>query len=135
MFHTIVTRSFRFFSFILLLITLLPLLFLFFLRAGKIPEECVWSAVLSFINVISAAYFAVSGKEGTFRRLMSSIFFRLISLIVVFILVILKGGVDPLILMISFILFFLLHQISLIVWLKFEIHRTKSDLSPQKRDF
>jgi protein-S-isoprenylcysteine O-methyltransferase Ste14 len=87
--------------------------------------------VLSFLNTSSAAWFAVSGKEGTFKRLMGSIVFRLVALVVILLLFILKAGLDPIPLMISFILFFLFHQISLILWLKREIRRTHSTLYPK----
>ena len=121
-------RSFWFFSFILLLITVILLGgFRLFLSHG-LPASWIWPAVLSFLNTSSAAWFAVSGKEGTFKRLMGSIAFRLVALVVILLLLILKAGFDSIPLMVSFILFFLLHQVSLILWLKLEIRRTHSAL-------
>lgn len=122
------TRSFWIFSFILTLITGIPLVSINFFSPHGVPEAWAWPALLSLLNTVSAAWFAVSGKEGTFKRLMSSIVFRLIAVVMILALIILKAGLEPVPLMISFILFFLLHQVFLILWLKLEIRRTHSTL-------
>ncbi|MDK2977275.1 MAG: hypothetical protein PWP06_1750 [Candidatus Marinimicrobia bacterium] len=126
-----VPRSFWIFSFVLLLVTGILLTGIGFFSPNGFPASWIWPAVLSFLNTSSAAWFAVSGKEGTFKRLMGSIVFRLVALVVILLLFILKAGLDPIPLMISFILFFLFHQISLILWLKREIRRTHSTLYPK----
>jgi len=128
MFHAMTIRSFWFFSFILLLITVILLGGVRLFLSHGLPASWIWPAVLSFLNTSSAAWFAVSGKEGTFKRLMGSIAFRLVALVVILLLLILKAGFDSIPLMVSFILFFLLHQVSLILWLKLEICRTHSAL-------
>jgi len=124
-------RSFWIFSFILLLMTVIPLAGIRLFSPHGLPAAWCWPALLSFLNTVSAAWFAVSGKEGTFKRLMGSIVFRLVALVVILLLLILKAGLEPIPLMISFILFFLLHQVCLILWLKLEIRRTYSTLYPK----
>ncbi|HAE87056.1 TPA: hypothetical protein DCG86_03425 [Candidatus Marinimicrobia bacterium] len=125
------TRSFWIFSFVLLIMTVILLAGFRFFSAHSLPASWIWPALLSFLNTSSAAWFAVSGKEGTFKRLMGSIVFRLVALVVILLLLIVKAGLEPIPLMLSFILFFLLHQVSLILWLKREIRRTHSTLYPK----
>lgn len=123
-------RSFWIFTCFLIVLTAVLLLLVFFFSSQKIYAEYQWSALLSCANTVIAAFFVVSGKEGTFKQLIGSIFFRLTALVIILIVLATNENNDPLRLLLSFLVFFLIHQFFLMGWMKREINRTKSDLFP-----
>lgn len=133
MFTSVDKRSFFVFIGVLLTVTIIFILLITIFISNGLIRELLISAALSTINSLAASYFAVSGEEGTFKRLMSSTIFRLLSLIMILILLVLYTGMRAVPLMVSFILFFVLHQLSLIFWLKLEIRRIGKVFFPKKQ--
>jgi len=121
-------KSFFVFVCILVTTTVIPILFtaIFFSRV-LIPELFI-TAVLSALNSISAAYLAVSGSAGTFKRLINGVFVRILILAFLMLLLIINGLTDPVRLFISFLLFYLLHQSVLMIWLKQHVNQSSGDL-------
>jgi len=121
-------RSYLVFCLFLVLISAIPVFLTAFFSDSDSVRDLIFAGLLSMINALVAGYFAVSGKEGTFKRLLSSVFFRILTLAVIIFFLILNNLIKSLPFMYSFIGFYLLHQIILILWLKREIKLNKTGL-------
>ena len=129
MFTSVDKRSFFVFVFILVTITTIPILFAAILFPRVLIPELIITAVLSACNSILAAYLAVSGNEGTFKRLINGVFIRILLLAILLFLLIIYRFADPVRLFLSFLLFYFLHQSVLMIWLKKHAAQQMNQLS------
>ncbi len=125
MLHSSSKRPFVVFCCFLILVSALPFLLERFLFPSAFFVDFLVAGILSLFNTLIAGYFAVSGKEGTFKQLLGSIFFRILTLAVILFFLILNNLVEPLPLLYAFIGFYLLHQLMLIFWMKKQIQLKK----------